>query len=161
MTHTQKSGAGLLKGFVWLLFAAAVVLIPGEVLAQKISINVASKPLSEVFRQIKQASGYQVFYANQNVDDRRVVTFRATNADLRDVLDRLCEAAGLSYRIVDHTIVVSVARNAAQASAPAATPSPAPRFTVSGYVLDDNKRPVPYASVVQKGATHNGVSTDE
>ena len=162
MKHTQKLSAGLLKGFVRLLFAAAVVLIPASALAQKISINVASKPLSEVFQQIKKASGYQVFYANQNVDDRRVVTFRATNADLRDILDRLCEAAGLSYRIVDHTIVVSVARNAASASAPAATPSPAaPRFTVSGYVLDENKRPVSYASVVQKGATHNGVSTDE
>lgn len=90
-----------------LLFVTVVVLAPCLVRAQNITIDVTDRPLSEVFQAIKKASGYQVFYVNQNVDDSRKVSLKVSGVDLRTALDRLCASAGLSYNIVDRTIVIS------------------------------------------------------
>ena len=90
-----------------LLFVTVVVLAPCLVRAQNITINVTDRPLSEVFQAIKKVSGYQVFYVNQNVDDSRKVSFNVSGVELRAALDKLCASVGLSYNIVDRTIVIS------------------------------------------------------
>lgn len=85
---------------------------------------------------------------NQNVDDSRKVSLKVSGVDLRTVLDKLCASAGLSYNIVDRTIVITPPR---QKNAAASDRRPA-GFVITGTVFDENKNPVAYASVVQKDA---------
>lgn len=162
--YTQKVKRAAAGRFMRLLLVAIVLLTPALLRAQQITVNVKERPLSEVFQAIKQASGYQVFYTNQRVDDRRKVSFSVAGVDLRTALDKLCATVGLSYTIVDRTITItspaqqSRQRTATTASGAQSRPA---GFVVTGTVLDENKKPVPYAAVVQKDAGHNGVSTDE
>ena len=155
--YTEKVKKTVAERIMRLLFVTVVVLAPCLVRAQNITINVTDRPLSEVFQAIKKASGYQVFYVNQNVDDSRKVSFNVSGVELRAALDKLCASVALSYNIVDRTIVISPPR---QKTAPASDRRPA-GFVITGTVFDENKNPVAYASVVQKDAGHNGASTDE
>ena len=155
--YTQKVNKTVAERLMRLFFVTVVVLAPCLVRPQNITIDVTDRPLSEVFQAIKKASGYQVFYVNQNVDDSRKVSLKVSGVDLRTVLDKLCASAGLSYNIVDRTIVITPPR---QKNAAASDRRPA-GFVITGTVFDENKNPVAYASVVQKDAGHNGVSTDE
>lgn len=156
--YTEKVKKTVAERLMRLLFVTVVVLAPCLVRAQNITIDVTDRPLSDVFQAIKKASGYQVFYVNQNVDDSRKVSLKVSGVDLRTVLDKLCASAGLSYNIVDRTIVITppAQKNAAGVRSPAGRiRNPRERM------FDENKNPVAYASVVQKDAGHNGVSTDE
>ena len=104
--YTEKVKKTVAERIMRLLFVTVVVLAPCLVRAQNITINVTDRPLSEVFQAIKKASGYQVFYVNQNVDDSRKVSFNVSGVELRAALDKLCASVGLSYNIVDRTIVI-------------------------------------------------------
>ena len=105
--YTEKVKKTVAGRLMRLLFVTVVMLAPCLVRAQNITINVTDRPLSEVFQAIKKASGYQVFYVNQNVDDSRKVSFNVSGVELRAALDKLCASVGLSYNIVDRTIVIS------------------------------------------------------
>lgn len=105
--YTEKVKKTVAGRIMRLLFVTVVVLAPCLVRAQNITINVTDRPLSEVFQAIKKVSGYQVFYVNQNVDDSRKVSFNVSGVELRAALDKLCASVGLSYNIVDRTIVIS------------------------------------------------------
>ena len=105
--YTEKVKKTVAERIMRLLFVTVVVLAPCLVRAQNITINVTDRPLSEVFQAIKKASGYQVFYVNQNVDDSRKVSFNVSGVELRAALDKLCASVALSYNIVDRTIVIS------------------------------------------------------
>ena len=104
--YTEKVKKTVAERIMRLLFVTVVVLAPCLVRAQNITINVTDRPLSEVFQAIKKASGYQVFYVNQNVDDSRKVSFNVSGVELRAALDKLCASVALSYNIVDRTIVI-------------------------------------------------------
>ena len=88
--YTEKVKKTVAERIMRLLFVTVVVLAPCLVRAQNITINVTDRPLSEVFQAIKKASGYQVFYVNQNVDDSRKVSFNVSGVELRAALDKLC-----------------------------------------------------------------------
>ena len=105
--YTEKVKKTVAERLMRLLFVTVVVLAPCLVRAQNITIDVTDRPMSEVLQAIKKASGYQVFYVNQNVDDSRKVSLKVSGVDLRTVLDKLCASAGWSYTIVDRTIVMS------------------------------------------------------
>lgn len=91
------------------------------------------------------------------MDDSRKVSLKVSGVDLRTVLDKLCASAGLSYNIVDRTIVITPPR---QKNAAASDRRPA-GFVITGTVFDENKNPGRLCFGRAEGRRHNGVSTDE
>ncbi|MBQ9462125.1 MAG: TonB-dependent receptor [Bacteroidales bacterium] len=74
------------------------------------------------------------------------VTIKQRQASLESILTRAFSGKGVSWKVVNRTVVLT----AAQASQPA---------NVSGRVLDANGDPLPGAGVLVKGTTH-GTTTD-
>lgn len=82
--------------------------ISGVNAEEKDSINVklVDKPLSELFKQIENESGYHFVYDNTvNVSSR--VTAQFNNSTVETVLSSTLRKMGLAYKIIDNQIVIT------------------------------------------------------
>ncbi|UPZ37986.1 SusC/RagA family TonB-linked outer membrane protein [Sphingobacterium sp. PCS056] len=74
--------------------------------AQTISLTVKDKPITTVFNQIRQQTGYMFFYKNSQLKDAANVTLEIKNTPLKEALDRVMDNQPFTYEILDKTIVI-------------------------------------------------------
>src|SRR5690606_35927109 len=89
---------------ILLLFCAMHVSAAGY--SQQISISKKETNLKEVFAEIKNQSGYTVFYSDRVDPSSHALDVQFKNLPLREALDRCLSGQGLTYTIVNKTIVV-------------------------------------------------------
>lgn len=121
--------------------------------AQKVSLSAKSQSIGSVMDEIEKQTGYKFFYNNSQVDLKQDVTLRAKNGKLSDVLSKLFAGTGISYEIVDKTIVLKVATATGRPSRPSVQ-----KKRVSGKVVDGLGEPLMGATVRERG-TGNGTVT--
>ncbi|QEH42299.1 SusC/RagA family TonB-linked outer membrane protein [Chitinophaga sp. XS-30] len=121
--------------------------------AQEVTMNVKNAPLSTVFREIRQQTGYAFLYNNASLNGTKNVTINVTKAPLAEVLQMALADQPITFTISNKTIILK----------PAATypkdPEPAPGelLEVHSRVIDARtKEPIPGASVAVLG-TKSGV----
>jgi len=119
--------------------------------AQGITLSKKNAPLKSVLEEIKQQSGYQLFYNDPMMREAKPVTMHVQNASLQIALDRCFAEQPLDYTIQKGVIIVkrkeSLAAKAAQ------------DMTIGGVVSDDKGTTLPGVSVLVKG-TSRGTTTD-
>ncbi len=154
--------------------------------SQKLALSVKNAPLSQVFKQIEQQTGYTFFYDNQVIKNTPPVTIDYRGEDIRKLLDQVLDGQALTYRI--HKKRVMIKRdNAAKAGSASALSftSPEPGYppaspipdrtsdqrqspekmspekrerTVTGKVTDENGEVLPGVNILVKG-TQQGLIT--
>jgi len=139
----------------FLLIAALHVHADG--VAQKITLSGTNLPLSQVFEEIRQQTGYSLIANKALFEKTRPVSLHVKDMPLNDVLDICLKGQGLSYQITSRIIVITPGP-APQASPPAEEKAP-PKLDITGLVNDENARPLSGASVTIKGSGY-GTSTD-
>ena len=117
----------------------------------RFTFKLTNVPLEQVFRKIESASTYKCLYSNEDVRKAGNVSVDVKDATADDVMKACLKGLKLDYKIVEQTIVISVA-------SPAAT-TPVRKVTVKGRVTSPDGKPVPFAAVLVKG-TASGVQTD-
>ncbi|MDR1274077.1 MAG: SusC/RagA family TonB-linked outer membrane protein [Odoribacteraceae bacterium] len=117
------------------------------------SVTFRSRQLTvdEVFDAITSQLKLEVFYSENRLDASRVVQLPPSPARLADVLDVVL-GNGFSYALNGRTIVISP--RAQQQQRVVTT------RRVSGVVTDQDNKPLPGVSVMVKGTTVVGTSTD-
>ena len=120
--------------------------------AQSFSINYSGAQIVNVLSDLEQRTDYTFVYQKQELSDIAPLTLKMDNASFTQVLDKLCADTGLTYKIVNKTIVLRKGDPAAQVSSRP--------LTVTGVVTDQTGAPIPFASVVVKG-TMKGIASDE
>jgi TonB-linked SusC/RagA family outer membrane protein len=138
--------------FLLVLKLIAILILVGALhvsaasYSQTVTLSGKGKSLENVFKDIKQQTGYLFFY-NEKVS----LKGKTTNADLRNVtlqeaLDACLKNNGLSYTIVDKTIVI---RN----KEPEEKVSILNKVQISGQVVDSvSKATLPGVNIALKGA---------
>ncbi|WP_295124770.1 SusC/RagA family TonB-linked outer membrane protein [uncultured Chitinophaga sp.] len=137
----------LILGFTLQLSAASY--------AQQVSITTKGARLENVFRQIKEQTGYTFVYRTEWMQYASTVDINLQNAPLEEALDLCFKNQPLTYSITRKTIVVK--QRELRRLVPYA--SVADLITVRGQVVDVDGNPIPGASVFVVGAK-NGVVTD-
>lgn len=116
--------------------------------AQKVTIRERNAPLENVFKDIKRQTGYNFFYAREDLKQTIPVTLDLKNADLTKVLDKIFAAQPLTYTIDDRIIIVK--------------PKPVlpitsellPTIEITGQVIDSaTGQPLVGVSIKVKGTT--------
>lgn len=105
----------------------------------------------DLFKAIKQQTGYSVLYSNQTLDDNKVFFVEFQQADLNVVMKKVLENSALTYEIKDKLIIIS--------NAPAGKVSEQMQRAIQGTVRSENGTPLQGASVSIAG-TNKATSTN-
>ena len=136
---------------------AACMQVSAKGYTQSITLNKKDAPLQSVFREIEKQSGYQFFYKASLEMEFKNVTVNLVNVTLKQALDQLLKDQGLTYEIVNKTIVVKE-KNLTQTSLNNED-IPPPPIDVHGKVVNEKGEPVEGITVTVKG-TKNATATD-
>lgn len=150
--------------------ALALTLIMGAGYLQsaaqvKVSVNANNQPIEKVLDQIGKSSGYEIFYVDGHLDDLGNVTVKATNEDLKSVLDRIFAGKDVTRTIRDRQVIITRRKKKDNRPGKSAgrkenrTAGAATVTRLTGTVTGTDGEPLIGATVFEKG-TQNGVVTD-
>ncbi|MDP4205094.1 MAG: SusC/RagA family TonB-linked outer membrane protein, partial [Bacteroidota bacterium] len=141
-----------------ILFLAFTFTVKAESFSQTTRLNLnltKSTKLVDVFAAIEKQSDFY-FYYSMNLDEINVQNAKYRNKSVDEVLNSLLRNTGLTYKVVDHYIVIKKAGG----QKPPTIPQPAQQQRViKGKVIDRNSQPLPGVTIMVKG-TDNGTTTD-
>lgn len=144
---------GFIKALLLMKLTIALILITtlqvsAKVYSQnRITLKLQSAELKTALRQIEKKSDFRFLYNDDIVSSNSKVDIDVTDALVTDVLDKICAATELGYKVLNNNLVVITQKNVVVND-----------VRVSGRVTNSNGEPVPGVSVRIKGST-SGTST--
>jgi TonB-dependent starch-binding outer membrane protein SusC len=149
---------GLLTTANWL---AATALNGQGLESAEVKIELKREPLVNAFRQIEKQTAFRFMYRKQDVNYIQNLTMEITKTTLDKVLGAILTPNGLTYRLVDNKIMISVlpARPAEKTDNAKSEVEPTSADNVKGRVTDEKGEILLGVSVIVKGTT-NGTTTD-
>ena len=116
---------------------------------QSITVRFEQQSLSEVLNVLKQRTGYEFLYNDEEIKGVTGITRSFSNASLQDILNSCLAGTKYTFKIVDNLIVIT----------PDDKKDEIKKVTVQGKVVDDRGETLPGVTVLLKG-TAVGVVTD-
>lgn len=144
----MKLTAILIFGFLMQVSATGI--------SQTVTLSENNVPLKKVFKEIQKQTGYDFLYRYEVVQNAGKVSVQVKNATLKEALDEVLEGKGLSYKIVESTVVIKPDENGNLQLIEAIVTS----IDISGKVVNENNEPLAGVSVTVKG-TQKGTTTNE
>lgn len=117
----------------------------------RFTFKLTNVSVEQVFQKIEQSSAYKCLYSNEDIRSMKKVTVDVKNATIGEVMTLCLKGSKLDYKIVDQTIIVSVASSVKTKTGA--------KVTVKGRLTTDDGAPVPFAAILIKGTT-SGVQSD-
>jgi TonB-linked SusC/RagA family outer membrane protein len=134
-----------------LLMTLMIMQVSAVTHAQQVTLSVRKAPLTVVFRQLRNQTGYDFAYTGKTLEGARPVTINAKNEELKTVLDEIFAGQPLEYSIEDKLVVVSSKQETVLKKLRDLFALP---VDVHGYVVDSvSGDPLSGASVMVKGRT--------
>lgn len=118
---------------------------------QKVNIHVENGEIQNVFRQIKEQTGLNFIYDEDQVSTLSPVTLSMRDATVESVLKRLFDNTPFEYSYEKLSIVVKKRRTQLT--------TPTDEIQITGVVIDKNEEVIPGVFVIIKGTTL-GTATD-
>ena len=137
-----------------LLLTITCIQVSAASLAQRVTLHEKNATLGSVLVAIRQQTGYDFFYKDELIKDRKV-TIDVNNQPLAKVMETLLKTQQLSFKISDKTISIQQREEDLLRR----LESYLPAIDVTGKVLDEHKQPLQGATVVVKG-TDKVATTD-
>ena len=109
----------------------------------RITVNLESRPISLVLREIEGQCGLSFFYSEEVMDPSIKVSLSVSEEPLPKVLKQLFQPLGLTYSIEDNTILLSKANNTNTSKG---TRTQTPSF--EGRVIDSSGEAVCGAAII-------------
>ncbi|TKG93478.1 SusC/RagA family TonB-linked outer membrane protein [Puteibacter caeruleilacunae] len=122
---------------------------------KRFTFNLKDTSVEEVLKVIESQSEYGFLYNDNQIDLTRVVSVKAKNLTVNDVLKKVFEGTNNHFVITDRHVVITKSDMAKSVNGFAAQQD----RTITGKVTDGNGEPLPGVSVVVKGTTI-GITTD-
>ncbi|HUC82348.1 MAG TPA: SusC/RagA family TonB-linked outer membrane protein [Flavisolibacter sp.] len=137
-----------------LLTAIACLQSSAKGFAQNITINFTGAPLEEVFKELKQKTGYSFVYTRAQLVGTLPVTCKAKDVVLKEALNLCFRNQPLSFVIEDRYIIVQTKTATTQSLARQPV-----GIGISGRVINENGEGVAGATIAVKNS-NNATSTD-
>ncbi|MCK7558219.1 carboxypeptidase-like regulatory domain-containing protein [Chitinophaga sedimenti] len=164
-TYLKPPARAAGRSFVLLLQHSALLclllFIGVNSFAQKkqplITLNAKEAQLAEIFRQIRQQSGYSFLYDNASLAGSKPVTVNVVQRPLSEVLQMVLDEQPVTYTINKQTIIL---KPATITPVKRPVPTPGQPLEIKGRVTDARtKEPVIGASIAVVGSK-TGMVTD-
>ncbi|MEG1685465.1 MAG: TonB-dependent receptor plug domain-containing protein, partial [Bacteroides sp.] len=136
-----------LRALLILLFVSA----PLEWSVAQLTLSTPKATLGQVIQTVKSQSKYQFFY-DDKLSDMTVESISVKDASLDEFLDKLLKGKGVTYKIEDNIVYLSVKQTPVKALNKK-------EHEITGTVIDANKEPLIGVNVSVQG-TSNGTITN-
>jgi TonB-linked SusC/RagA family outer membrane protein len=147
-----------------LLLFATILIVENKCIAQThpfsektVTIRKNNVSASEIFREIERQTGYFFVFSKEDVNPKQKISLDVKNESLVSVLEKCGVFLQLSYVLMGNNIILKRKEEVASLEIKSQFPV---LQTVSGKVLDPDKRPLPDVLVSEKGKAGNAVFTD-
>lgn len=129
----------------------------------KITIDLDHVEMREVLETIENLTDFKFLYNNTKIDAAKLVSIKAVNEPLSEVLDDLFEGTSIYYVLRKKQIVLKVNYTLIETlllkEDTAVNTEKSLQKSISGVITDDQGIPLSGANIVEKGTT-NGVTAD-
>lgn len=140
-----------------LILITAIMQVSAVSKAQRITLSEKNTPLVTVFDKIRNQTGYDFVVTREVFKQARLVTIKAENESLTNVLETIFKGQELSFSIQDKIVVVSKKEKTAIGSIVAYFSA----YTLRGMVLNEKGQPLAGANVWIKGQNRGyGIAED-
>lgn len=119
----------------------------------KISLNAENTSIQKVLSIIEQKSSFYFTYNSQLINTNKIITIKADNQQVGDILRQVFSGEGVKYVINDKHIVLY------KEDAEKITEKSQQKKTITGIVKDANDEPLIGVNIREKGSS-NGTITD-
>ncbi len=127
-----------------IILLAACLQVSASSYSQTVTYACRNESLMNVFKAVKQQTGYVVFYDQAMLDTLAGVTLQAKDQPLESFMNKALKDLPLSYTVKDRTIVVTKKSLVSRMLDQVAAEMPQPIF---GRVEDEEGQPIERASV--------------
>nr|WP_295873183.1 SusC/RagA family TonB-linked outer membrane protein [uncultured Chitinophaga sp.] len=138
-----------------MLLLAAFMHVSAGTFAQTVTLSVKKAPLTRVFREMQQQTGYSFLYSKEDLQQTDHISLDLKNVQLSAALKECFKEQPLTFTIVDKVVIIKREKNTLAAPPAAATIAAIP---VTGTITDSSGTALPGASVVIKGTTRSAIS---
>ncbi|WP_163713293.1 SusC/RagA family TonB-linked outer membrane protein [Mangrovibacterium lignilyticum] len=121
-------------------------------LQKKVTVNFKDEPLKEVLNEVQRQSGIIIMYSSEKLDVSKKVTVNLKDAEVGSVLNLVLKGTGLVFEVMDSYILIKPVVKEVSGDEYG-------KIEIKGNVLDEERSPLPGATVVVK-ETRIGVTTD-
>lgn len=90
-----------------ILLILGTMFVQAASYAQKVNISVKDANVERVFSEIKKQTGFYFLYDAEVLRNAGKVSLEANNLELTEVLKQVTAATGLTYKIIDKTVIIS------------------------------------------------------
>jgi TonB-linked SusC/RagA family outer membrane protein len=144
----------LIMRIIIIIMTGFLMQVNAASFAQKLTYSKKGATLSQVFKEIKTQTGYNVFYSNEQLNKEKKIDVRFNQTDLKEVLEELSDKGGLEY-VIDAKNISIKSKKATLMDKVMALFS---EIDVRGRVVDENGKPLVGASI---GIVYSNVSEDK
>src|SRR5690606_26618803 len=120
-----------------------------DALAQEVSIHVKNTPLKEVFKSLRQQTGYDFLYLSSDLKRAKPVTLHADNQSLKDVLHQCLVGQPFTFEIKRTTVLIRKTASLPYTILPSHAHQ---QWNISGNVTNAKGEPLPGVTVTIKNA---------
>jgi TonB-linked SusC/RagA family outer membrane protein len=138
----------LIMRFTTVILIATIMQVSASSFAQKLTYVKSEITLKQLFKEIKRQTGYEVLYADKNIDDSKKITVNFKNAPLADVLKKCLEEQDVTYTIDSNKGILIKAKEVSFLDRVTAVFT---NIDVRGRVVDSAGQVLPGATVTVKG----------
>jgi len=130
--------------------------LSANVYGQRITLKRNDITLNELFKVIKQQTGYDVVWQSDQLNSLKKINANFINSSLTEVMTSSLNSDAMNFKIQDHSIIIRkqlkniVSDNIAQDS-----------VIYKGKVVDEKGSPLPGATIYIKGSTKGRMSNSE
>jgi len=147
-----------LKSFIFLVLALLTIQSgfskTNSLKKSKIENKIEKATLVSIFSKLSQQTDYKFSYGQAVIADNATYTVNFTGESVTAILSELSKKANFNYNISGKLVLIQ------KAAAPKAVPVKAvDKIRVKGKIVDENKLPIPGATVIESG-TSNSTVTD-
>jgi TonB-linked SusC/RagA family outer membrane protein len=129
--------------------------------AQKIALSVKNAPISQVFEQIQNQCGYDFLYTSAIIKEAGPVSISVDGVDLKEVLKLIFNRQPLTYSVESKSVVVSAVKRTVIERLSSVMRNMISDIDIRGRVLDQDKNPLPGATISIKGTSRSTVTNDK
>ncbi|MEC5144956.1 TonB-linked outer membrane protein, SusC/RagA family [Chitinophaga sp. 180180018-2] len=141
--------------FIFVLLLSTVLQASAASYAQQVTLHVKSVSLLEVFKSIRQQTGYVFVFDVQMIDNARPVSCSMDAVPIEKALEEVFRDQPLAWSIVSKTIIIKK-----KSGSPVRTEAAPERVKIKGQVTESNGNPMVGVTVVNKNRSANAQTDD-
>jgi len=139
-----------------LLLIVSIMQVSAITFAQKITYTQKSVTVEQLFREITKQTGYNILYADREINTNRKLDVNFNQTPLDDVLKQTSKGMSIAYKIEGKNIIILTE------DTPSFLDRVINRFVdidVNGKIIDINGNPITGATVTVKGTKKSAITS--